>query len=341
MPRRAHLIGSVPLQDAGSVFATVTDILGSFCRRIPDGETGERGYWIRWQNGTFANCPGLEAVAVTQSLPGFKDAVKRTFYRIKPGVDPASIIFGELGYTREALASYAIFSQMTAEGKISPETRFLVALPTPVALLSGFVTIESRTDVEPAIERAIFEDVARLQDGIPHDRLSIQLDVCYEVVGNDGGPPLHYGDAVAGSAERIGRLCGSVDSDVEIGIHLCYGDPGHQHIVQPTHLGTCVSFANAICLASRRRIDFMHMPVPRERGDDAYFEPLRRLKMPSETHLVLGLVHYTDGIDGTRARMAVADRFVADYDVASECGFGRRDPSTIEHLLRVHRAVCA
>jgi len=37
--------------------------------------------------------------------------------------------------------------------------------------------------------------------------------------------------------------------------------------------------------------------------------------------------------------MSVADRFVTDYDVATECGFGRRDPATIPELLRIHREV--
>jgi hypothetical protein len=56
---------------------------------------------------------------------------------------------------------------------------------------------------------------------------------------------------------------------------------------------------------------------------------------------VLGLVHHTDGVAGTRARMATADKFVSEYDVATECGFGRRDPATIPDLLRIHREVCA
>jgi hypothetical protein len=47
-------------------------------------------------------------------------------------------------------------------------------------------------------------------------------------------------------------------------------------------------------------------------------------------------VHHTDGIDGTRARLATAQRFVTDFSIATECGFGRRDPKTIAELLRIH-----
>jgi len=56
--------------------------------------------------------------------------------------------------------------------------------------------------------------------------------------------------------------------------------------------------------------------------------------------LVLGLVHYTDGADGSRVRMAAANKYVSNYNIATECGFGRRDPETILKLLNIHRELC-
>lgn len=44
--------------------------------------------------------------------------------------------------------------------------------------------------------------------------------------------------------------------------------------------------------------------MPRSRIDDAYFEPLRGLRLQPGNELCLGLVHYTDGVDGTDARTA-------------------------------------
>lgn len=339
MTRHAHLVGSVGLADAEAVFATVSDILGPCCPRIPDGETGERGYWVRWQKGTFEGSPLMEPVGAKQ-LPGYKDKVERVFYQLKEGADPAELDFGELGYARAALASWRTFERMVEAGTVGPDVRFQVSLPTPVALLTTFVELPDRAACEPALERAMLEDLDRIQAGIPHDKLSIQWDVCLEVIGVEGGPSLHYDDGIAGGVARTGRLCGAVAPGVELGIHLCYGDPGHKHIVEPPDLSVSVAFANGICQASPRPVDFMHMPVPRGRGDEAYFAPLRDLDMPAGTRLVLGLVHHTDGVEGTRARMATADKFVSDYDVATECGFGRRDPATIPDLLRIHKAVC-
>jgi hypothetical protein len=81
------------------------------------------------------------------------------------------------------------------------------------------------------------------------------------------------------------------------------------------------------------------MPVPRDRADDAYFAPLTRLKLRPGTQLCLGLVHYTDGIAGTRRRLATAEKCVKNFSIATECGWGRRPVETIVKLLQIHAAV--
>jgi hypothetical protein len=88
--------------------------------------------------------------------------------------------------------------------------------------------------------------------------------------------------------------------------------------------------------ALNRRLDFLHVPVPRNRDDDAYFEPLKDLALAPETELYLGLVHYTDGVEGTLRRMATADRHLKTYGIGTECGFGRRPPETVRPLLEIH-----
>jgi len=340
MARQAHLIGSVGLEDAETVFTTVSEVLGDCCPRIPDGETGERGYWIRWQQQTFDRCDDLAVENVNVKIPGFKDTIERPFYRIKDGIDPSSIDLGELGYGKEAVESYQLFSRLVDDGKIPGNVRFQASIASPMALLCGFVMADDQLRLEPAVNAAMARDMETLQSQVPHEKLSVQWDVCYEIVGADGGPPLPYSDHVDGTATRVAALCGLVEEGAECGVHLCYGDPGHQHIVEPESLATSVKFANAIFEASPRRIDYMHMPVPRGRADEAYFKPLEDLKLPAETKLILGLVHHTDGVDGGRNRMSIADKYVQDYDIATECGFGRRDPATIPELLEIHRELC-
>ena len=95
----------------------------------------------------------------------------------------------------------------------------------------------------------------------------------------------------------------------------------------PRDMGILVEISNGICSRLGRRLDFMHMPVPKDRTDSAYFRPLARLepfrKLPS---LILGLIHYDDAA-GDEYRIAAAREFVPMFGVASECGWGRTDPA--------------
>jgi hypothetical protein len=99
-----------------------------------------------------------------------------------------------------------------------------------------------------------------------------------------------------------------------------------------------VDLANRLAGGINRSIELIHMPVPRDRSDDAYFAPLTRLKLSPGTQLCLGLVHYTDGIAGTRRRLATAEKYVKNFSIATECGFGRRPAKSIPELLRIHAA---
>jgi hypothetical protein len=133
----------------------------------------------------------------------------------------------------------------------------------------------------------------------------------------------------------------AVAADAELGIHICYGDLGHKHTLEPRDTGLSVTIANWLSGAIRRPINWIHVPVPRDRDDDAYFAPLRGLQLNPQTELYLGLVHYTDGVGGAKRRLAAARKVVSSFGVATECGFGRRDPQTVEGLLALHREVAA
>jgi len=80
---------------------------------------------------------------------------------------------------------------------------------------------------------------------------------------------------------------------------------------------------------------WVHMAVPRDRDDEAYFEPLDGLAI-ADAELMLGLLHLTDGIDGAQRRIAAAEHTTADFGLATECGFGRRPLDTIPDLLDLH-----
>jgi hypothetical protein len=103
-----------------------------------------------------------------------------------------------------------------------------------------------------------------------------------------------------------------------------------------------MELANDTLPRIRRPIQFIHIPVPIERDDDAYFAPLHDLRLPDGTELYLGLAHFRDGRDGAQRRITAAARVVPDFGVATECGWGRRPEgrgggSDLDQLVDLHR----
>ena len=333
MPRAVHLVGSVPLANSEEVFRTTAQILGERIKRMPDGETGARGDWVQWLSHLLRSHPQFD-------LPGAIDysAARdvRNYYRVKPGIDPATVRFGELGYAEHARESYAIFSRLIDEGVIPAATRFLVAMPTPLAFLQVLVAPDQRAVLEKAYFQSMKEEIAALATVVPAEKLAIQWDTVFEVLILEGVRKSQIDDTREGLIERLRRLGAELPAEVELGYHFCYGDMNHKHSLEPRDMGVMVDLANDLTCALPHRIDFVHMPVPRGRDDNAYFAPLSRLALNSQTELYLGLVHFTDGVEGTRRRIATASRVRPEFGIATECGFGRRVPETVRRLLDIH-----
>ena len=94
--------------------------------------------------------------------------------------------------------------------------------------------------------------------------------------------------------------------------------------------------ANGILEAVSRPIQYIHMPVPKERNDEAYFRPLTALALPAGTALYLGLVHEGDP-KGNVAKLAAARKHAKVTGVAAECGLGRGNPDAFADVLEQHR----
>jgi hypothetical protein len=334
MPRAIHLVGSVPLANSEAVFRAAAQILGPRIKRMPDGETGARGDWVQWLTHLLRSHPQFELPGGSIDYTATRDL--RHYFRVKRGIDPATVRFGALGYAESARESYAVFSRLVAEGAIPATARFLVAMPTPLAFLQVLIAPDQRAALEKTYFESVMEEVAALAAVVPAEKLAIQWDTVFELLILEGVRQSRIDDTREGLIERLCRLGAAVPAAVELGYHFCYGDMNHKHSLEPPHMGAMVDLANDLARALPRRVDFLHMPVPRGRDDDAYFAPLSRLALSPRTELYLGLVHFTDGVEGTRRRMATASRVRPDFGIATECGFGRRAPETVGRLLEIH-----
>jgi hypothetical protein len=333
-----HLVGSIPLPDAETVFRTLSAAVGRHAVRIPDGETGIRRTWIKFLQDVLADNPGIE---VARDVPPFRFVqwdgklireIPRLRLRRGLPPDPASF---KTGYADMAIESWGVFQRLQKSGAIPAHVRFQVSLPTPLAPIYQNILPVDRPGIVPALTQHMIGEAARIAAAVPHDRLALQWDVCQEVLAWEGyyeKGPIEFRKETIDVLSVIGD---AVPAGVELGYHLCYGSPADEHLVQPKDTGVMVEMTNAILAGVKRPIQFFHMPVPKGRRDDSYFAPLAGLKLAPETELYLGLIHHDDA-EGDAARLAAARRYARVDGISTECGMARGDPMRLPGLLAAH-----
>ena len=139
-----------------------------------------------------------------------------------------------------------------------------------------------------------------------------------------------------GVLQRLIRFTLLVSPDDEMGHHLCYGDLGHEHFVQPSDMSLLVDLANAIIekISPLHQINYVHMPVPKDRTDEKFFLPLKDLKLEG-AKLFLGVVHAHDA-QGTRERLEAARTLYSDIaGVSTECGMGRTSREDVTSIIDI------
>ncbi|HUC44970.1 MAG TPA: hypothetical protein VMR94_00315 [Hyphomicrobiaceae bacterium] len=333
-----HLVGSIPLPDTETVMRSLNEAVGPYLIRVPDGETGIRKTWIKFLQDVLAENPAIE---VAKDVPPFKFVqwdgklireIPRL--RLKPGAKPDPHTF-TTGYADMAIQSWGVFERLQSGGVIPAGVKFQVSLPTPTAPIYNNMLPADRPRLLPALTQHFIGEVGRIVAAIPSDRVALQWDVCQEVLAWEGYYEEGPFDFRTETMHVLTTLGNAVPASVDLGYHLCYGSPADEHLVQPKDAGLMVEMANAILAGVKRSIQFLHLPVPKERTDDRYFAPLQKLRLGPETQLYLGLIHHNDGV-GDAARLAAARRHTRVNGIATECGMARGDPARLPALLAAH-----
>ena len=329
-PSEVLFVGSIPLSSASKVFTKSLQAFPSRLRRVPDGETGGRANFIAWQHHVFP-------IEIIQSRCGGgplpSTTTKYTLADLKP-----------TGYDDVALASYKTFCELRSAGKIPLGVRFQVSLPTPFSVVRGFIETECCVNIEPLYEDRLLQTLRRIQDSIPASDLSIQWDLPTEIAaleyenGNLEDPyfKAYFTNVKSSLLERLIRLVKTVDTEVPMGFHLCYGDFAHVHFVQPVDAKLLVEMADTIMetLSPIHKVAYIHMPVPKDKIDESYYKPLKSLEL-GDTLLFLGLVHPKDE-EGTKKRIEVAQKvYPKSFGVSTECGLGKTPPEDLESIFQI------
>jgi len=182
--------------------------------------------------------------------------------RLAGGADPALAVWPDLGYAGACLESYATFAALRGQGVIPVGVRFQVEYPTLLASISGYIVPEQQQALLGSYEQAMFADLGRLLAAIPPGEVAVQWDVAVEFgVLEEAFAP---GGAQAFDAiiAALAWCTGQVPAEIRAGLHLCYGDYGHQHFKQPESLDLQVRVLNAVTAATGGPVSFVSFTVP-------------------------------------------------------------------------------
>ena len=326
------LVGSLPQAPVEESMTVCAHGLGDAAPRLTDGEPAG---WINIPIEALHRSAALEKLPRPPGVPEYR----RQPLRLKPGVAPVEVAFAPTGYAELVPKSYAVFKKLKAEGKIASATRFQASLPTPFGVLGMAMQQDDVPRLLPYYEAHFLRDVAAIASAIPHRELAFQWDAAVEVIEvlERHRPELAQVFPAEAVARHLARLCNAIPREAEVGIHLCYGNPNGKHVIEPKDTAVMASFVDMLTPKLERILNWLHVPVPIERDDPAYFAALHAMKLPAGTRLYLGLVHPGDGIEGARRRIAAAKTAVADFGVATECGMRLVPKADLPRVLDLHR----
>ena len=264
--------------------------------------------------------------------------------RLAEGASAETIEWPNLGYADEYAKSFATFDAAAGAGHDPGRRPHAAAVPDAAGLDGRHDRARGPARGRARLREALFADLDTLLERLPHERVAVQWDIAVEMGALEGAMGVTM--PMEQIAPGIVRCLERVPGDVPVGLHLCYGDYGHQHWTQPESLQMQVDLLNAVTSAARRRLDFVSFTVPQNRDDSAYFEPLGGLRTGSETELNFALVPYhpADQAPGTTDRqiehidaaLAASAEGAREWGICTECGMGRADAADVPGLLDLH-----
>jgi hypothetical protein len=334
------LVGSLPADSTESALRAGAELFGDLVFALPDGETGPRAMWVGYERERLVRPnPDVVTVAETESPTGGpRHAYETPIFRIREGA--TELHWDAWPRIDDALESYRVFRALRDEGTIPPHLRFQLSLPFPTSALNAFKAdwAADYPVADRAFENLVLRELDRLLADVTAGDLTLQWDVCYEVLDLEGVIAWTAGDAWERFIGPVQRLTSQIPEEVLVGYHLCYGTLPAWPMHEPHDMSLLVRMANFAVANSGRPVDWLHMAGPPylRSEDDRFFAPLVDLDI-GDTRPYLGIVLPLDGVSGLKRRHATASRYLSDFGVAMYCGFGRQPGENPVETMRMHR----
>jgi len=199
-----HLNGSLPFERTNEAFAFIGESLQPWVKRVPDGEPGDRVNWVLTQAAHFFENPALEPAPPN---PG----VNRPLVQIRD-FGGSGIAFRPFAYADYASQSYPLFQDARRRGLLTPESKFLISLPTPLNAIFFFVDFKDQAAVLPVYTAQAKVAVKDILARIPHEDLAVQWDLPIELATIQGWFPNPFDaevpiyDAIAEISDWLRRM---------------------------------------------------------------------------------------------------------------------------------------
>jgi hypothetical protein len=222
--------------------------------------------------------------------------------------------------------------QAKLEGRLPPDARFIVALPTPYSMLPGTSPEDFSPSLLEALERHVAAQIATLTATVPATELAVQWDVCgetriWESRGRDLGAPRDLPERLLKSFVALSQ---AVPPEAEIGWHFCNRDRDGVPSAAAHDSAQVTRLAGAIIASTDREPAFVQVPVPQDRDDVDYYAPLASLSLWPSMDVYLGLVHQGDDVESAWRRLYAASSVLGRVGISPACG---ADPAVVRPVI--------
>jgi len=340
--RKSLLVGSIPADDAREAVDLAIDALGPELIAIPDGETGVRKSWVANIVNSLSDNPAVE-LKKAGDWTSYDD---RPVYKLRAGkrLEPASL---ELGYHQAYLDSQPVVTAAIERHGLSTAPPFQVGIASPFDLALFSLGLPGALRHRSGFTGAAVREIRAIRTAA-RDGVLFQIELPAELVFVARSVPVVRGVVAKWMACMAVEVPRATPAGTHYGIHLCYGDLGNRSLVSGLHdCSAAVALANAIVAQwpETAHLDYIHIPFAAGERPPAtwaaYYEPLRRLRLPSNTRLVAGFVHEAlTGAQEAAILKLIDDASRRRVDVAAACGLGRRDVAVARTIMDSSRTLC-
>jgi hypothetical protein len=331
--RAAHLVGSLPADDAEQAMRMALKAEGPRMHSLPDGETGERLNWIIHIIEGLREHPDLD-VAKEGEWADYDDLTR---LKVRRGHRLSGDTL-DFGHVKAFDESYPIFTR-TREELGHPELAFQVGIPGDFDMALFTLGPTGPFRYRAPFRAATLNEIRAIHGRAGSD-VVFQIEVPAELVFVARMPGPLQRVMARYLAGGIARLVRESPPETRFGIHLCLGDMNHKALAAMRDAAPVVRLANAIVRAwpDGRRLEYIHAPfaAAREppRTDRAWYAPLSRLRLPPGTRFIAGFAHEDQELaDQLKIRSMIDELIGQRVDVATACGLGRRSRPAAEAAL--------